>query len=244
MDTAAGLGRFRLKMDRRGVFAPGELDALLKGCSAPKPFAKGTEIVAQESKPRESIILLEGFLSRVSIMSDGAQQITEVHVPGDTPDLHSFILRRMDHSIMGLTAGRISNVPHEHLRRVTDRFPNLTRNLWRNTLVDAAIHRQWIVSLSRRSAHGRFAHFLCEMALRFNVVGLQQDLAFDLPLGQTQIGEILGLSRSHVNLTLQALRKAKLVDWTDGRVTIQDWDGLVEAAEFDPTYLQLERAEA
>ena len=40
-------------------------------------------------------------------------------------DLHSFLLHTMDHGVVALSGCRISTVPHEALRRITERLPHL-----------------------------------------------------------------------------------------------------------------------
>jgi hypothetical protein len=42
-----------------------------------------------------------------------------------------------------------------------------------------------------------------------------------------------------VNRIIQELRAAGLITWRGPVVTIENWDGLVQAAEFDPTFLNL-----
>ena len=61
---------------------------------------------------------------------------------------------------------------------------------------------------------------------------------------QAELGDALGLSTVHVNRTLQELRGAGLITLKQSTLTVDDWDGLVEAAGFDPTYLHLVRPEA
>ena len=58
------------------------------------------------------------------------------------------------------------------------------------------------------------------------------------------ISDPLGLSTVHVNRVVQALRSEDLITWRGGVVTVTDWDGLVQAGEFDPTYLHLSPASA
>jgi CRP-like cAMP-binding protein len=104
-----------------------------------------------------STLLVEGFLCRYKDLSGGQRQITEVHVAGDFADLHSFTLKYLDHNVMALTPSKIVQVPHEKLARITEQFPHLARMLWFMTNMDAAIHREWEVSLGRRSALERTA---------------------------------------------------------------------------------------
>jgi CRP-like cAMP-binding protein len=187
-----------------------------------------------------STMLLAGIMCRDKDLSDGQRQISALHVAGDFVDLHSFTLKQLDHNIMTLTPCRVGIVPHEGLEAITERLPHLTRLYWFSTNVDAALHREWELSLGRRTAISRLAALFCEMNLRLQTVGLSDGQSYDLPLTQTDLAECLGLTSIHVNRTLKELREQGLVQFRSGRVTISDWDGLRTVGEFDPAYLYLE----
>jgi CRP-like cAMP-binding protein len=99
-----------------------------------------------------STLLLDGLIGRYKDLKDGNRQITHIHVAGDFADLHGFTLKRLDHSLLALSPCLIARASHERLRAITERFPHLTRLMWFSTNVDASIHREWEVSLGRRSA--------------------------------------------------------------------------------------------
>ncbi|MEG3089802.1 Crp/Fnr family transcriptional regulator, partial [Sphingomonas sp. PB4P5] len=187
-----------------------------------------------------STLLLDGWLCRYKDVRSGERQITELHLPGDFVDLHSFTLKHLDHAVMSLTPARIATVPHDNLRRLTEHNPHLARVYWFATNLDAAIHREWEVSLGRRSARAKLATLFCELLLRLQVVGMADETSYDLPLTQTDLGDCTGLTSVHVNRTLKDLRGAGLVTFRDNRVTIHDLPGLRRAGEFDPTYLYLD----
>jgi CRP-like cAMP-binding protein len=187
-----------------------------------------------------SILLLDGLMCRYKDLRNGQRQIMELHVPGDFLDLHSFLLKRLDHNVISLVPSRIAIVPHARLVEITRNHAHLSRLLWLTTLIDAAIHREWLLSLGRRSALSRIAHFFCEMQVRLRVVGLADATGFALKITQTDLAECLGLTPVHVNRTLKELREAGLAVFRDGRVEILDPSGLKRTAEFDPDYLQLE----
>lgn len=77
--------------------------------------------------------------------------------------------------------------------------------------------------------------------MRLGVVGLVDQDSYALALTQMDLAECLGLTSVHVNRTLRTLRERELVEFSRSRVTIQDLAGLRRAAEFDPSYLYLER---
>jgi CRP-like cAMP-binding protein len=132
-------------------------------------------------------------------------------------------------------------VPHENLRRISSDHPHLTRLFWLNTLVDAAIHRNWIVALGRLPAVNRMAQLVCEMYVRLEVVDLARNHEFEFPLTQPVMADALGLSLVQVSRSLRTLRTQGLLAWRARTVRIPDWERLAAFAHFDPTYLSLRR---
>jgi CRP-like cAMP-binding protein len=147
----------------------------------------------------------------------------------------------MAHGVIALSRVKVAQVPHEQLRQITESHPHLTRLLWLATLIDAAIHREWIVSMGRRDGPQRLAHLLCELFVRLRAIGLANDYSFPLPLTQAELGDVIGFSVVHANRMVQTLRKDGLVRWQELRVEILDWERLQELADFDADYLSLHR---
>lgn len=188
-----------------------------------------------------SMLLLEGWMCRMKDLHGGQRQIAELNVAGDFVDLHGFTLKTLDHDVVTITDCRVALVPHERLREMTERFPHLTRVYWFVTNLDAAIHREWTLSLGRRAALARMAHLFCEMFVRLRIIGLTDDRAYDFPLTQVELGECLGLTSVHVNRTLQELRRRDLLELRGRRLKILDWEGLQGVAGFDDCYLYLDK---
>ena len=188
-----------------------------------------------------SRLLAKGYVARAKLVPDGGRQITAIHLPGDFVDLHSFLLKRLEHGVAALTPVRTALVPHAALKKITEDYPHLARMLWFSTLLDAAIHREMILSVGRRTAIARISHLLCELAVRLEIVGMAGGGAFKLPLTQADLADATGLTSVHVNRMLKKLRDDELLTFRNGEVTIHDWDGLQKVAEFSPSYLFLER---
>jgi len=231
--------RHLAKLRARGDLSQEEEQAIRAAISEYRDYPADCTIIAAGVEVDHSTLLLDGFMCRYKDLRNGQRQITELHVPGDFADLHSFTLKYLDHDIMTLTPCRAAIVPHENLRRITEQFPHLTRLYWFGTNVDAAIHREWELSLGRRTARGKLAALFCELQLRLQVVGLADEQGYDLPLTQTDLAECTGLTNVHVNRTLKELREAGLVEVQGGRVAILNLADLRRAGEFDPRYLYL-----
>lgn len=195
------------------------------------------DVVREGDRPSQCCLVLEGFTCRYKFTDKGRRQIFAFHTPGDIPDLQSLLLKTMDHSLGTITPCRLAFIQHESLRELFRQHPRLADAFWRDTLIDAAIFREWMLGIGRRSAKARLAHFLCEMVMRLAAIGLRQGNAVPLPITQAEVGDALGLSAVHVNRTLQELREEGLLTWDGGVLAVADWERLKETGEFDPTYL-------
>lgn len=187
-----------------------------------------------------SILLLDGLVCRYKDLRNGRRQISALHVPGDFLDLHGFTLKKLDHDVMTLAPSRVAYAAHSRLTWLTDEYPHLTRLLWFSTNLDAAIHREWELSLGQRTGVARLAHLLCELYQRLRIVGEVQGESFAFPVNQTELGECLGLTPVHTNRVLRELRERGLATFRNGHVTIQDLRGLEALAEFEAGYLYLD----
>jgi CRP-like cAMP-binding protein len=199
----------------------------------------GQDIVREGDKPSQSCFILDGWAYRYKMLSEGRRQILSFHIPGDIPDLQSLHIHTMDHSLATLTKSTVAFIPHESLLDLTNRFPSAAAVLWRETLIDAAIFREWMTGIGRRDAYGRIAHLFCELYLKQEAMGLASEHHCPWPLTQFDLGDATGLSNVHINRTLQHMRGAGVITLRSSTLTIHAWSELVRAAEFDPTYLHL-----
>jgi CRP-like cAMP-binding protein len=204
-----------------------------------RTFAAGHALVAEGSRPTESCLILRGFAAREQFVKDGRRQIAAIHIAGDFVDLHSLLLKVMDHSVVAIGCCEAAFVAHSDLKVAIEAAPHLGRLLWLSTVLDGAIERQWVTCLGRRSATRHLAHLMCEIFTRLSAVGLVTGNSFEWPLTQSELGDALGLSTVHVNRTIQELRAHGLLGWGHKMVDIPDFERLAAFADFDAGYLNL-----
>jgi CRP-like cAMP-binding protein len=213
---------------------------VLRGAVERVEHCKEGHVMAAAGQPlKHSTLLIDGIVARHKDLAAGQRQITELHVAGDFVDLHGYLLKRLEHHVSALTPARIALFPHAALTRITEREPHLARLLWLSTLMDAAVQRERILSIGRRSALSRIAHLICELFVRLDVVGLIEDRSFRLPITQLDLADATGLTSVHVNRMLRQLRSEGLMTFRNSVVEIHDLEGLERVAEFDRSYLFL-----
>ncbi|WP_461221975.1 Crp/Fnr family transcriptional regulator [Methylobacterium sp. CM6247] len=199
----------------------------------------GETIVREGDTLSQCCLIVEGWACRFKIFGDGRRQIFSFHIPGDIPDLQSLHLHTMDHSLATITEATVALIPHESMLGLTMRFPRVGALLWRDTLIDAAVFREWMAGIGRKSAFGRVAHLFCELYVKLEAVGLAGDHRCPLPITQAELGDALGLTTVHVNRTLQAMRGQGLITLRGSTLVVHAWKELTRSSEFDPTYLHL-----
>ena len=230
-----------LKLQRRDEISDDERRVLEELITEPSTARAQRDLVREGERPTFSTLIVDGFAARYKVVESGGRQITALHGPGDFIDLHSFLLKKMDHGVVALTPVTIAKAAHSALVRISETHPHLSRMFSLLTLIDASIHREWLVAMGRRGALGHAAHLLCETYKQLEIVGLTRDMEFLFPVTQGDLADVLGLSTVHVNRVIQELRARKLITWQGPVVRILDWHGLVEVADFDETYLHLIR---
>ena len=203
-------------------------------------FEADEDLVLDGDRPTDSNLLLKGMTCRNNVTPSGKRQIFSFHIAGDIFDAQSFLLQKMDHTVTALTPCTVALIPHSKMVEITERYPRIARAIWKDTLVDAAVFREWILNVGRRDAKQRLAHVMCELYVRHDVVGLAEGWSIPFPITQQDLGDATGLSGVHVNRTLMEIRAEGLITLTKSRLDIHDWARLKAAGEFDPDYLHLQ----
>lgn len=231
------LERFLNRLLRRSRLSVEEQSAILGLTSHASQVPAHREVVASGDHVHHACLVADGLIGRTDQMKDGRRQITALHIPGDMCDLHSVVSPAAGWGIEALTTSLVLRVPHYDLRNVAIAYPAIALAFWRDTTADASVLAKWVGNLGRRNAASRVAHLLCEMGVRMEEAGLGTRTRYALPMIQAQIADAMGLTSVHVNRTLQALRRDRVVRTDERTVHVEDWGRLTEIAEFDPEFL-------
>lgn len=225
----------------------GQLSAAEKAAIALLPMdiqelAENVEIMTEGDRPSRCCLLIEGMACRFKVLGGGERQIMAFHTPGDIPDLQSLHLTTMDHSVGTLTPVTVAFIPHAALKALMADQPGIGDLLWKDTLIDGSIFREWLANIGRRFAHARIAHLFCELFCRMKAVELVNDQSMVLPITQVELADALGLTSVHVNRVLQDLRRDGLIESVGRNVKIIDWPRLKQVGGFDDSYLHIQKA--
>jgi len=202
------------------------------------------DVAREGDLPGDLRLIVSGWACRYKVLEDGRRQIMALLLPGDLCDLHASVLRRMDHSIGALTDVHLSDIPHERVRHAMAASPAVARAMTVHMLAGASGQREWAVSLGQRTAFERIGHLFCEIFLRLDAVGLTAGTSCEMPITQTDLADLTGITPVHVNRTLQDLRTRGLISLKGRILDIPDLDALQREVLFSPGYLHLRDQDA
>ena len=233
-----------MKLEQFTGFNPDERQRLDDLLSYPtKTFGRGSTIIHEGDKVDDIHLVLKGLATRAKTLRSGERQFMAFLVPGDLCDVEVFILEGMDHDITALADTTCVLIPAKVIAGLLTESTKLTKALWWSTMTDSAILREWIVDHGSRDSIERIAHLMCEMLIRYRVIGETTDDSFPFPITQEELADATGMTPVHVNRMLQDLRTQGLIELRGKVLNVLDPKGLQRVAKFDSTYLHLIRTE-
>jgi CRP-like cAMP-binding protein len=236
--------RLLCRLERHTPLSAEERHALdLAATNTVRRFNARDTLLKQGAPADRIFIVLDGLACRYKLLADGRRQISEFMLPGDLCDIRTFTVPRMDHAIAALSPVDVAVLSMEAVQRLTA-MPGLARALARNSILHQSILREWLTNIGKRTAFERIAHLLCEISERLRIVGLMSGDTCDLPITQSDLGDVLALSSVHVNRMLMELRRSGLATFHNRRLVIHDPAALRRVAGFDPDYLHLDSLSA
>jgi CRP-like cAMP-binding protein len=225
------------RLERRSPLSAADRETLLGLPHTVRKLPANAHVVRDGDAPDYCALLLSGFAYRYKLTGEGGRQIISLHCAGEFLDLQNSFLGVADHSVQMLTEGELALIPPPTLEELALTRPAIARALWIDTLIDAAIFREWVVNVGRRDSRARVAHLLCEFSLRLEAAGLAKNHEYELPMTQEQLADAVGLTSVHVNRVLKQLGEEGLIRRDRRAIAIADWDRMRAAGDFNARYL-------
>ena len=230
----------RTELWRSPFLTKDEQRALAQAVSWSKRFDHHKDLVCEDEKTDNLLLVTSGWAYRYTCVPDGGRQLTALLVPGDIANLDALLFERVAYNVRTLTDVTVVALPRRQALTLVENHPGIARTFTGLAMIENAIASKWMLSLGRRSALARIAHLICEITIRLGIEN-GSDVTFPFPMRQEQIGDLLGLTNIHVNRTLRQLRGDGLIQLCDRVLTIPDVEALRYAAGFDPAYLHMNR---
>lgn len=191
-----------------------ELGALRLAAEMRQRVRATRDVVLAGQRMLGPMIVIEGWLGRVQLFSDGRRQILSFLVPGDVIQDFSTFQSIAPSTITALSDAVLCPAPAAEDIGLGEAYAA-------SAALDEIYLLRQIARLGRMSAYERIQDWLFELHERLSLAGRAGPDSFAMPLTQEMLADALGLTSVHVNRTVQAMRRDGVLEWRTGIVRLK-----------------------
>jgi CRP-like cAMP-binding protein len=197
----------------------------------------GQYLVHAGSRPDEIFRLERGWAIQFRFLPDGRRHIIDYFVAGDWCDISWLTGDNAVDAVRAVTDFSATPFCADRARGMIASHQALTLQVQSMLSRRLRLQTERALGLGRKTATERLAHLLCEISARMEAAGLVEDGQCVMPLTQTDLADLSGLTPIHVNRVLQQLRAAEMIGLSAKRLTIVSPERLQRLAMFCGDYL-------
>ncbi|WP_226579462.1 Crp/Fnr family transcriptional regulator [Acuticoccus sediminis] len=199
-----------------------------------REYRKDEIVIRSGGSVTELYVVKSGWLASYSLLDDGRRQILRLFYPGDIVDLSEIALVVSRHDIKCLTATVLCPFPKAGLEPVFTHSPRLTALLFSMTVRENATLLDRIRAIGRFSAYERVCYLILEIAFRLDATDENSaSRDFRVPLTQSDIADLLGLTNVYVSKTMSRIENDGLISRDGNRIRILKLRTMAELCNFN-----------
>ena len=134
-----------------------------------------------------------GWISSSIVLRSGKRLIQKVHLPGDILGTPSMALRAAADTLTCITDAVTAHVSYARFRELYTRAPRVAALFTMAVQIERLSLMDMLAAVGHASARARLSRLLLDLRARLSPLRLVEDDAFDLPLTQEVLGDLLGL---------------------------------------------------
>jgi CRP/FNR family transcriptional regulator len=205
--------------------------AALKELATPLRQLRKGEILRHEGEPDPKMyFLMAGWTASSIDVPDGSRLLIKVHMPGDMLGMPGLAMADAPDTITALTPTTISMIETPTMGRLFKSNPRIAALLFLISQEERVALMDRLVSIGRTNAVSRVAAVVARLHRRIVRVTPSITDTFEIPLTQSDLADMTGLTVVHVNRTIQRLRQDKVLAWANQTVNILNFRELERLA--------------
>ncbi|MET0247971.1 MAG: Crp/Fnr family transcriptional regulator [Sphingomonas sp.] len=184
---------------------PAELALLDSICGRVEHLPVRALLHRQGDRVGRMYLLVRGWVSSNVAVPGGEQQIVKIHLPGDLLATPSIVVERAAETLTALTPVSVRAIRYEDFGRVFGEAPRLGAVLFLSSQLERVALMDRLTSIGRTRAISRLAAFLVQTHDRLRLIDADRPAVLDLPLTQSELADLLGITPVHMNRTFREL---------------------------------------
>ncbi|MCB5226887.1 fumarate/nitrate reduction transcriptional regulator Fnr [Alishewanella sp. 16-MA] len=186
-----------------------------------RPLHKGDMLFESGNELKSLYAIRTGSFKTFTLTSQGEQQITGFHLPGDVIGFDAINTEKHASYAEALETGMICEIPYQNLENLLSQLPKLRQQMMRLMSQDIQSDQQMMLLLNRKTAEQKLATFLNHLASRYGNRGFSEK-AFRLSMTRSDIGNYLGLTVETISRLLSKMHKDEIIQVDGKLITILD----------------------
>ena len=152
------------------------------------------------------LLLCTGWAFRYTALPSGGRQILDLVLPGDLVPSASWYRKYFNSSVEALTRIRFARIDREELESYLKNSRIAMSKFIEKCGEETDRYERLLTDMGQRSATEAIARQILSIMNRLTRLEKVNDQAFDFPVRQQHIADLLGISQIHVNRVLGQLR--------------------------------------
>ncbi|MFD1951838.1 Crp/Fnr family transcriptional regulator [Sphingomonas arantia] len=191
------------------------------------------EIVVQEGEETDKLyVVASGWLHGSVQLKGGGRQVLRFYFVGDLTTTFSIAWGRSAATLTAVSATTLYELPRQAFGRLFRDHPRLGALLYGVSASEHVAMADRLTSVGRTDGITRIATLLLDIRSRLRVTDGIDGATFELPLTQQDLGDAVGLTKTHVSRSLKVLAEAGLVDRDGKIIRINDVERLSQMVDF------------
>lgn len=197
-----------------------------------KHFRAG-EVIVRENEPTDILhVVASGWLHGSVALPGGERQILRFYFVGDLTTTFSIAWGYSAATLTAVSPATLYEVERQALGRLFRDHPRLGALLYGVAAAEQVAMADRLTSVGRTDGMTRVATLLLDIRSRLQLVDGPDAGRFELPLTQQDLGDAVGLTKTHVNRSLKALEDTGLLEREGKLIRITDVPALAAMVGF------------
>jgi len=185
-----------------------------------------------------------GWMYSYRVSGKGARQIVQLHFPGDTLGMHELLFSHRSVYCVAVEDVTVCPMPKTAISTLASEVPDIALLICSIATREQVVLWDLVQAISKMKAQDRLLYLLLYLLLyilhRLRITNHQMSDTFRLPLNQSAIGDMLGLTNVSISNAFTALEAQGLVQRKHGYVQIHDVGKCSRQTEFIDRFSDLD----
>ena len=202
-----------------------DVDALDDIVQRRRPLSRGDLLYRSGARFDALYAVRTGAVKSSCVSTDGAEQTTAFHLPGDLLGLDAIGSGTHPSTACAVETTSVCEIPFKELEDLSEKVPGLQRQLLRIMSKELFSEQEMLNVLARRTPEQRLAIVLINLSHRFSQRGLS-GTRIRLPMSRHELSNYLGLAPETMSRLFRRFADNGWITAAGTEISLEDSDGL------------------